>query len=681
MQLALVLHVSSFLVLRTLCFEEGMDNAEQYNKRISALSRKERDKNWFNNLMAQAKEASEKNLRSAQNANANYPNIRKMSYGVNVLLGKPPYEKDISYKLLDFDHEDDINNIKYLDYYNSNTCDEDSSESDVSYSYSSKSFNQQTSSYGFGFGVESTLGVPGAVSTEAELSLAFSKSKMSGSLRNSALRSTSRSIYSYGQKTLFKAGLNWDYMTKDAYDSHFLSECAGLGENPSDADVVGFFKKFGTHGYMEATFGKRCTSLMVMEGTSTKDEMEEWSTNTKGLESTFFWFHTEKSNEKEEKSGSAEGYNFTYSSSNNKCIGLATDNGSCQGTTLPVDNKELPEILHWVYKPIWEMNVPGLSVEAKNKMAGFFESVVEEIESCGTKNCDSNGVCPVSGYMAVNVDVMIDTDICICNDGYEGISCMETDAVVNLALTGKISSGARNANKAIDNKKGTNTGPINNLVVELAQFSKISRIVIWNSNSIFSTGLLEILDSHGIVVRKVRIPSTTESDKFDYNMDIEDNVMGKSVRITTDSVLSIAEVQVYGRNLQVRKLKNVDMADVNQSSTEKKTQKADKAVDSNKGTVSCTKQQNKSEPYWSVRFKKEEVIQRIVVWNRQKNMNYLSNSDVQILKRGRLTDSKHIDNARDEHEFEFDGARGDTVKIKKRKGRISLAEVDVYVYE
>lgn len=53
-------------------------------------------------------------------------------------------------------------------------------------------------SYGFGFGVESTFGVPGAVSTEAELSLAFSKSKMSGSLRNSALRSTSRSIYSYG---------------------------------------------------------------------------------------------------------------------------------------------------------------------------------------------------------------------------------------------------------------------------------------------------------------------------------------------------------------------------------------------------------------------------------------------------------------------------------------------------
>jgi len=227
MQLVLALHVVSFLVLRTSCFEEGMDDAKHHNKRISAISRKERDKNWFNNLMAQDKVASENNLRSAQDENDNYPGIRKMSYGVNVLLGKPPFETAVTEKILDFDHEDDVNNIGLLDYKNYPSCDEHSTETDVSYSCSSESFRQQTSSHGFGFGAEFNFGVPLA-STEAQISLAFSKSKISASLKNSALQSNSHSIYTYGQKTLFKALLKWDVMTKEAYDSHFLDECAWL---------------------------------------------------------------------------------------------------------------------------------------------------------------------------------------------------------------------------------------------------------------------------------------------------------------------------------------------------------------------------------------------------------------------------------------------------------------------
>jgi len=150
------------------------------------------------------------------------------------------------------------------------------------------------------------------------------------------------------------------------------------------------------------------------------------------------------------------------------CIGLATDNGSCQETKLPADDRELPEILNWACKPIWNMTVPGLSVGAKNKMAGFFGSVLEKMVSCGTKNCDSNGVCPVSGRMRASSDDMIDANICTCDNGYEGISCMETDAAFNLALTGEVTAGPRDAGNAIDNKKNTNADSLNELVVELA---------------------------------------------------------------------------------------------------------------------------------------------------------------------------------------------------------------------
>jgi len=190
--------------------------------------------------------------------------------------------------------------------------------------------------------------------------------------------------------------------------------------------------------------------------------------------------------------------------------------------------------------------------------------------------------------------------------------------------------------------------------------------------------LLEILDNSGIVVQEVKISSATESDKFDYEMKIQDNVMGKSARIKTEKALSIAEVQVHGAPLQVRKL---DLTDVSQSSAEKQSQKVAKAVDGDEKSASCTKQQKK--PFWEVRFGKEEAIQRVVVWNRQQNSKCLSNSDAQNLRGNIVAASKPIGDARREPmEFEFDGARGDTVKIvKNAKGRISLAEVEVRAYE
>jgi len=59
MQLVLALHILSFLVLRTLCFEEGMDNAKHHSKRISAISRQERDASAINNSMEGKKDEAD----------------------------------------------------------------------------------------------------------------------------------------------------------------------------------------------------------------------------------------------------------------------------------------------------------------------------------------------------------------------------------------------------------------------------------------------------------------------------------------------------------------------------------------------------------------------------------------------------------------------------------------------
>jgi len=666
MQLVLALHILSFLVLRTLCFEEGMDNAKHHSKRISAISRQERDKNWFNNLMAQGKEAPVKNLRSAQGLNPTFPNIREMLYGVNVLRGEPPYEKRGTRKILNFDHTDNIDNIEHLDVNRDHTCTGGSTESDVSYAYSEESFTQQTSSTAFGIGVEFELGVPG-LTTSAQIALAFSKSKITGSLEKSALKTTSYSFYSYGEKTSYTANLHWDLVPEEAYDPNFLSDCVGLGENPSDADVAQFFNRYGTHGFKRATFGKRCTSLMTTETRSTKKEVETWATTDKSIELKFFWFHSERANKQEDTFDSTEEYNFEYASTDNRCYGKVTDNLGCESLH-PIDEEEIPEILHWEYIPIWKMNIPGLTEGAENKMIQFMQSVSKEIESCGVKNCDSHGVCPVSGTVGANFNDMIDSSICICNESYEGISCMETDVVRNFALTGK-TYGPTDARNAIDNNKNTHTTitPAKELLVDLKGLIKIERIVIWNGNSIFSNGSLEILDEDRKVVKSESFTSASASDKFDLKDFFYDNI-GHFVRIKTLSTLSIAEVQVYGQ-----KLRKLHLTKCTQSSTERKFD-AGKAADGNHDTFSLTLK-NKKKPFWMVKLQKEESIQKIVVHSNNKDQE---NYEVQILDK---TESIQQGGKGyySREDFTFDNVHGTYVKITKKKGRISLAEVEVYV--
>lgn len=671
MQLVLALHILSFLVLRTLCFEEGMDNAKHHSKRISAISRQERDKNWFNNLMAQGKEAPVKNLRSAQGLNPTFPNIREMLYGVNVLRGEPPYEKRGTRKILNFDHTDNIDNIEHLDVNRDHTCNGGSTESDVSYAYSEESFTQQTSSTAFGIGVEFELGVPG-LTTSAQIALAFSKSKITGSLEKSALKTTSYSFYSYGEKTSYTANLHWDLVPEEAYDPNFLSDCVGLGENPSDADVAQFFNRYGTHGFKRATFGKRCTSLMTTETRSTKKEVETWATTDKSIELIFFWFKSVTANKQEDTFDSTEEYNFKYASSDNRCYGKVTDNLGCESLH-PIDKEEIPEILHWEYIPIWKMNIPGLTEGAENKMIQFMQSVSKEIESCGVKNCDSHGVCPVSGTVGANFNDMIDSSICICNESYEGISCMETDVVRNFALTGK-ASGPTNARNAIDNNKNTHTTitPGKELLVDLKGFIKIERIVIWNGNSIFSNGSLEILDEKH-VVKSESFTSASASDKFD--LKVNNDGIGNFVRIKTLSTLSIAEVQVYGQKLRKLHLRGTGCTQSTTAGTGKYD--AGKAADGKLETFSLTLK-NKKNLFWMVKLPKEESIQKIVVHNHNNKDRVLH--EVQILDKNKsILDTKSITERELEFYFTFDNVRGSFVKITKKKGRISLEEVEVYV--
>ena len=181
-------------------------------------------------------------------------------------------------------------------------------------------------------------------------------------------------------------------------------------------------------------------------------------------------------------------------------------------------------------------------------MEGFIESVSVEIQSCGIKNYVSHGACPASGAVGANFNDMIDSSICICEDGHEGISCMETNEVLTFALTGTTRARCDNSN-SIDNNKNSDTAiaPDQCLEVNLKGLVKIERIVIWNSNSMFSNGSLEILDESQEIVKSESFASASASGKFD--LKVHDDSIGHFTRIKTDSALYIAEVQARGRKL------------------------------------------------------------------------------------------------------------------------------------
>ena len=245
---------------------------------------------------------------------------------------------------------------------------------------------------------------------------------------------------------------------------------------------------------------------------------------------------------------------------------------------------------------------------------------------------------------------------------------METDVVRNFVLTGAVAHpGPCDASNAIDNNKNTDTEITRYqfLQVDLKDLINIERIVIWNWNSIFSNGSLEILDENEVSIVK-------------------------HVRIKNDSAVSLAEVQVYGQKIRKLDLDDKDAYKASQSTTEGKAY-ASKAVDGTTKEVSCTKLQDnkKNPPHWKLEFLDpktkeapyQELIHQIVVWPPKKNPDLLSNCEVHVLdNKGDIKATKTIDDARKKPKFVFTfDVYGSAVQITKKKGKIALAEVEVYV--
>ena len=342
----------------------------------------------------------------------------KMQFGINILAGKPPYEGIHGQKIVDFNN---ANEIGYVDISDIAHCEVVETSSSVTYSLSQEGMSEQSSNEGFGFDAEIDIAPPGSpISTTAKFGFAYAKSKKSMDMESKSKQGYSYMFQSYGYNYVEQISVHWDNVQEDDWNDAIKEGCKRLYSKPSHVKLFQFFKNFGTHGLSYAKFGKICTSLVTMKGEATLETMQSWAQNDASKSSSFLWFQTSNEGNRTEYTGEVSESNFTYSSSSKECFGSLVDSGSCMKE---MDKQDVPEILEWKTKPIWEMNIPGFRNDAKKSMESLFKEVLEAAVKCGYDNCSGNGSCAPSGKIGPTVNDCISFDTCICIPNYAGEKC------------------------------------------------------------------------------------------------------------------------------------------------------------------------------------------------------------------------------------------------------------------
>jgi len=391
------------------------------------------------------------------------PNLDQMQYGFNILRGQTPAEQrkeGAQEKLFSFSGGSQVtlNGVSYTkpselkDYSATFECFWQGVSNEVSWATSSESLSWQAESSSQGFDQTVTIGVSvpaGAAEVSGETTirnaLVFGNSRTS---RESFSQRDYGRTYTYdanGARFLYMAEVDWDReISTNEWDSHFKSACSSLGSNPSDSALMGFFQEFGTHGLARAQFGQKCTaSVFVREG-KTMTEYTEFMQTDETAEKSLFWFSSSSSAQEGSSSETTNGDGFKYVTSDKHCIGSLKADSNCGSGLLGNGVEDRPGLNEVAYKPIWEMNVPGLQSGAKNKMKNLIERMFTAQANCGRSSCNGRGVCAAklnvwnskssAQSAASNLANFWDTnEKCFCNEDRVGTTC---ESSRDVALSG-----------------------------------------------------------------------------------------------------------------------------------------------------------------------------------------------------------------------------------------------------
>lgn len=272
-----------------------------------------------------------------------------------------------------------------------------------------------------------------------------------------------------------------------------------------------------------------------------------------------------------------------------------------------------------------------------------------------------------------------------------------TEAASNLALNGtalqSTTAYGGSASRAIDdNTNGNwNTGTITHTSnannswwqVELERTSDIEEIVLHNRTNCCSSRLsdftVSVLDESGSVVW-----SQFYADTPSPSLSIPLNQAGKTVRVGLDGTLSLAEVQVFGSELQGDY--NLAPEGIATQSSTSHGGLASRAIDKNKQgnwkNKSVTHTANESNPWWQVQLAETSNISDINIYGRIDNccISRLSNYTVEVLNDAGVNVYSRTFNSAPNPSVTADanGVQGRIVRVRiNGTNPLSLAEVEV----
>jgi len=306
------------------------------------------------------------------------------------------------------------------------SCSTSIQSNSVSYIRSSSSLQSQSSYNEVDVGVKIPVG-PAEVSaaTTIKNSLMVGNSETSKRAFDQGRSKYDQSSYSRATRVSYSVGVDYDSVI--SWTDEFKYACSELGSQPSTSQVLDFFKKFGTHGILKATFGKECSSSTYLGSEQTLTSYNEFMSSRKTVGVEIFGLGFEGGEEQENLTEGSEEITINVQFSSEECAGELEREADCQdGKTMNGNGADSPIIVDSQYVPIWLMNVPTLSQGAKNKLENVFQDFIIAAVNCADNNCNSHGACaPNLGawYASTSssndaLDTFFDGSKCFCFDDF-----------------------------------------------------------------------------------------------------------------------------------------------------------------------------------------------------------------------------------------------------------------------
>eukprot|EP01084_Bolivina_argentea_P319540 554234_1 len=395
------------------------------------------------------------------------PGIYYMNKAYNMLLGRHIYEQsgaDIIDYTFSGRYTSDVSGETYeipLEFKSipniAPSCDVISNIHAIIYSTSTSVLRQQATSSSHGFSATFDLNLGTSTGTKTKNEAAGDTSKEDTGSVQTAIKyglmfghsSTSRSgktqlrngyEYSFSLDTFntyYKSDLDWNNeQLQFAWTLPFLKDVIGLKGDPSNKTIMSFINNWGTHVLRQMQTGSYCKETAYASSTASRTHVEDFQNHVSSYSVDFIYWNSRGTDESENMRTGKYEDEVSYRFSDIYCSGeVEVTSSLCAGFTSKRNN---PIVTSYELLPIWNIdNITNeLGTIAVAHINHFFDHLLESMDDCAEKLCNSRGICVLDediwsdtfiaewdGKNFTELWINADNDYCFCLEGISGADC------------------------------------------------------------------------------------------------------------------------------------------------------------------------------------------------------------------------------------------------------------------